>query len=519
MSAPVPHADLEALRRSTPVRRTRGPWASRLMLVLLLAGLLGVAYAVLQPLLNPARVVEVTSPQAVVGEVTAAAPGTTLDDVGWLEPSPFPTTVRPLIRGVLDSLEVLEGQRVEKDKTRIGVLRNLDVENAHDEAQAALVVARAAVKRAKAEHERARRVAEQRLELRAKLADIKGELAVDRKEVERLGAELVTAQAAATTARVDLESFQQLQGAGGEAPLAARRAAARVEEADARVAALRVAVERARVHVERDESLVRLAQEGVDDPRALEGDVLVAASKLAVAEAALTRAGVEAEIAARNLAHLEVKAPIDGVVMRLESAPGAVVGPAGEFKEGAEGGPGATSSLNRMTGSLVSLYDPTQLQVRVDLLFGQVPQIGKGTTVTFTVDAIPGKTFRGEVERMVHEADISQNALQVKLRVVDPDPRMRPEMLCRVKFEGKRRSATTSPDKSGKGQLRIPTRAVRDGAVYVLDPRGHGVARKVPVTVIAEEGEWSIVEGDLGLSSKVILSVVEDGESVRSSDE
>ncbi len=519
MADSMPHTDLEALRRSTPVRRTRGPWVSRLMFFVLIAGLLGVAYAVLQPMINPARRVKTTSPQAVVGEIQAAAPGTTLDDVGWLEPSPFPTTVRPLIRGVLDSLEVLEGQVVEKGKTRIGFLRNLDVENAHEAAKADLVVAKAAVARAEAEHERARRVSEQRLELRTTLLDIKGELAVDKKEVERLRAELTTAQAAARTARVDLESFRQLQGAGSEAPLAAKRAAARVEEADARVVSLGVAIERAQVHVSRDETLVRIAQEGVDDPRALEGDVLVAASKLSAAKAALGRADVEEQIAARNLAHLEVHAPIDGVVMRLESAPGAVVGPAGEFKEGAEGGPGATSSLNRMTGSLVSLYDPKQLQVRVDLLFGQVPQIGKGTTVTFTVDAIPGKTFKGEVERMVHEADINQNALQVKLRVVDVDPRMRPEMLCRVKFEGERRAATPGSGNKSGGQLRVPTAAIRDGAVFVLDPRGKGVARRVPVEILAAEGDWTIVQGDLGLSSKLILDVVEDGESVRSGDE
>ena len=77
MADSMPHADLEALRRSTPVRRTRGPWVARLVFFLLIAGLIGVAYAVLQPLINPARRVKTTSPQAVIGEVQAAAPGTT----------------------------------------------------------------------------------------------------------------------------------------------------------------------------------------------------------------------------------------------------------------------------------------------------------------------------------------------------------------------------------------------------------------------------------------------------------
>ena len=37
-------------------------------------------------------------------------------------------------------------------------------------------------------------------------------------------------------------------------------------------------------------------------------------------------------------------------------------------------------------------------------------------------------------------------------------------------------------------------------------------ARRVPVRVVSVDGDTSIVEGQLGLSSKIIVDAVEDGE-------
>jgi hypothetical protein len=56
---------------------------------------------------------------------------------------------------------------------------------------------------------------------------------------------------------------------------------------------------------------------------------------------------------------------------------------------------------------------------------------------------------------------------------------------------------------------------VRGEAVWVLDPRGGGRARRIPVRVIGPSGDRTEVEGDLGLSLRVILDPVEDDERVR----
>jgi hypothetical protein len=169
--------------------------------------------------------------------------------------------------------------------------------------------------------------------------------------------------------------------------------------------------------------------------------------------------------------------------------------------------------LNRMTGSIVSLYDPSRLQARVDLPFEELPGIEAGTPVEIEAKALPGRTFHGRVHRLVHEADITQAKLQVKARIEDPDGLMRPEMLCTVRFLVT--GDAPAPGRPAAARLLVPSEAVRGDVVFVYDPTGGGRARRVPVRMLARDGEWTEVEGDLGLTSKVILEAVEDGQRVR----
>ena len=73
-----PHPDLEALRRTEPVHEApRRPWLPRITALVLVLGLLGAAYAVLQPVLFPPKQVRVSAVRTVTtpGSVrTATAP-------------------------------------------------------------------------------------------------------------------------------------------------------------------------------------------------------------------------------------------------------------------------------------------------------------------------------------------------------------------------------------------------------------------------------------------------------------
>ena len=207
---------------------------------------------------------------------------------------------------------------------------------------------------------------------------------------------------------------------------------------------------------------------------------------------------------------------MDGVVLRLESAPGALVGPEGEFKGEGEGygldrsaqppdGRRSSRSTTRRTCRSASTC-----RTRTWPASSRVPRS------SIEAKALPGRTFQGRgATACVHEADITKAKLQVKVR-----------------HRGSR-SAAASGDavhgalpREGRGRGRRDGRARRRaprspprpcGATPSSSSTPPAVAARgaFAVRVVRQDGDWTEVEGDLGLSSKVILDDVEDGQSVR----
>ncbi len=511
------HPDLEALRRSEPAapppRRRLG---ARVVAVLLTLGLLGAAYAVLQPLFFPPTPVRMAGVRPVAAGDGSTPRTSFVQAAGWVEADPFPVTVRPLVRGVVERMDVLEGTRVEKDKTVIAVLRNADLENALTTAEAQLALMKSIHEHRKTTHGVAVAILEQKIDLRAMVAQRKGELATARAEVDRAAARRKVSEASLAKARVDLEAQESLEKAGHVTPTALATAKAQVLEMEERVKEVRFDEVRMVAELGRISDLLELAREAERDPRVLQGKVDEAMAAVHHAHADEKRAQADVDVARRNVDLLTIKAPMTGYVLRLEAAPGASVGPAGEFKGSGEGA-GSTGLINRMTGGLCSLYDPAKLQVRVDVPYADLPGIVQGTEVELVARAVPGKNFRGVVDRLVREADISQAKLQVKVRVTDPDPRLAPEMIMTARFLVKpEKDAPKGRKGSGPTRMLVPSEAVRAEAVFVLDPTGGGKARRVAVRVIREHDDgWTEVEGELGLSSKVILDPVEAGQAVK----
>jgi hypothetical protein len=143
-----------------------------------------------------------------------------------------------------------------------------------------------------------------------------------------------------------------------------------------------------------------------------------------------------------------------------------------------------------------------------------LPALGVGTEAAVEVDAVRGRTLEGEVLRFVGEANIQNNKLWVKVRLVETDPLLRPEMLCRVKFLAR---APADGDTPATRRLEVPTQALQGDAVFVFDPTRGGRARRVPVSRHGEHDGFTAVEGALGVSNEVILDPhgVEDGMKVK----
>jgi multidrug efflux pump subunit AcrA (membrane-fusion protein) len=479
-----------------------------------MGGLAALYGAFLDPLLFPPRAVRLAPVRAAEAGATVARHAVATAP-GWLEASPYPVTVRPLVAGVVDHFEVVEGQAVTKGETVIAVLRSVEIENAVKTAEAEVLAREARVAAAVAHTAHVRALLEQRIDLRAAVLTAEAKARRGREMLPEAEAALAAAEAGLERARVEVDAQRALQGTGGTPPISLRLAEAAFRTAEAERTMRQAARARVRAELDVDERMLALAEEALREPRGLQGDVEVAEKEEAAARAEAAAAATALAVARANAALLTVRAPVSGAVERLLCAPGAPAGPMGDMREPVTVGPGATSGLDAATGGLTLLYDPARLQARVEVPVADLPAVGVGTEASIEVDAVRGRSLRGEVLRLVGEANIQNNKLWVKVRLLDTDPLLRPEMLCRVKFLGRADAAAAAGPASGRWL--VPAGALQGDAVFVFDPTRGGRARRVAVMRHGERDGLAEVQGDLGVSNDVILDPagLEDGAKVR----
>jgi multidrug efflux pump subunit AcrA (membrane-fusion protein) len=146
-----------------------------------------------------------------------------------------------------------------------------------------------------------------------------------------------------------------------------------------------------------------------------------------------------------------------------------------------------------------------------------------GQRCEVVVEVLPDRTFAGEVTRITHQADLQKNTLQIKVRVLDPDPMLRPEMLTRVRFLGGEDDRTDASGVAGNvdtppaAPVLIPASAVIAGeagdTVHAVRERrsGRGVVAVVSVRLgRANQDEtddgWVRATGDLRPGDLVVVS-------------
>jgi multidrug efflux pump subunit AcrA (membrane-fusion protein) len=211
---------------------------------------------------------------------------------------------------------------------------------------------------------------------------------------------------------------------------------------------------------------------------------------------------------------MEVRSPADGIVMQRLAEPGAKFMVAMDDPRSAQA---------------VRLYDPKRLQVRVDVPLADAAKVGVGQSATVVVGVLPDRSFGGEVTRIVNEADIQKNTLQVKVAITDPSPELKPEMLARVRFDigghDGHGSSTTQPastDGGGGAQvvfapIDLIHRMGDSAMAWVVDPR-RGVAQHRTIQLgTAQQDGWIAVTSGLMPGDQLIADNegLSDGQRVR----
>jgi len=220
-------------------------------------------------------------------------------------------------------------------------------------------------------------------------------------------------------------------------------------------------------------------------------DTVVARHSKAEAAIAGFRAGIAAARANHRAAQVAVeqtliRAPFDGVVLTKNANVGDVITP--------------FSSALGSQAAVVTMADMSTLEVEADVAEANIAKVKVGQPAEIQLDALPDGRFRGEVHRTVPTVDRSKATVTVKIRFIESDERILPEMSAKVAF-----LAREVPAGENTPRTTVPASAVveRDGrkVVYaVKDSKASEVAVKIGPAI----GDLVQVEG-VKAGDKVVL--------------
>ena len=248
----------------------------------------------------------------------------------------------------------------------------------------------------------------------------------------------------------------------------ARAAAARARAATARAQLSEVAIQLAR-----EQKLVASGAMGAATADDLTARSKSLAEQVNAADADVTASQAEVTALSVNLGNTTIRSPFNGTVVTKPLQPGDVVTP---------GTP------------MVRIADFESIVVETDVPEVRLHLVKKAGPCEIVLDAYPDKHWRGEVVDVSPELNRSKASATVKVRFLDRDETVLPEMAARVSFL----EAPLDANKLNEPPKKIvPGSAVVDRAgsrvVFVLES---GKVRMAPVTLGARFGDgYELVEG------------------------
>jgi RND family efflux transporter MFP subunit len=226
--------------------------------------------------------------------------------------------------------------------------------------------------------------------------------------------------------------------------------------------------------------------------RAVEG---VKASEAVVhaAEAALQNAKA-------SLDYTLIRAPFDAVVLTKNADIGDIVTPLG--------------AAANAKAAVVTIADMNSLQVEVDVSETSITTIRVGQPCDIQLDALPDTRFRGEVYAIVPTIDRSKATVLVKVRFLDKDRRMLPDMSAKVSFLPRKLAPEEMKPRLAAGRSALIN---LNGKTFAYLLEGNRV-RETPVRVGATFGDMVEILSGLKAGDRVVVTPpkgLKDGSRVK----
>ena len=310
--------------------------------------------------------------------------------------------------------------------------------------------------------------------------------------------------------------------AAAQARLAELEAGSRpqeIERAKAHQERLEADVKNAEVNLRRVERLVKdgvLQQQALDDARArydMAQNALAAAredyelarigprlEQIELARAQVRQAEAELAFAQAQWQNTIIRAPVSGTILDRYVDLGEMVTTGFTSDRGAK-------------QALVSIADLRDLQVEMDISEADIAKAQLNQPTTITPDAYQDRRYDGVVEYIADVADRQKATIQVKVKVLNPDKFLRPDMGAKVTFY---EMGTAVPQQ--RASVLVPKSAVvnQGGRTVVFIVKDEKAVVQ-PVVVGPEESGYVPVFQGLQGGESVIVSgqdTLKDGDQI-----
>lgn len=179
----------------------------------------------------------------------------------------------------------------------------------------------------------------------------------------------------------------------------------------------------------------------------------------------------QVDYAQTQLSDTIIKAPVNGTILERAVEKGEFVTTSFVGDKGAK-------------GYVASLADLDDLQVELDIAQNDFAKLGPKQKGVISVDAFPDRKYDGYIYEVAPEANRQKATVQVKVKVVNPDRYLRPEMNSSVAFLADEQPTSA---RSTDAVIVIPATAVKDGSVFVV-LNGKAIRRPVKVGMTMSNG-------------------------------
>ncbi len=279
----------------------------------------------------------------------------------------------------------------------------------------------------------------------------------------------------------DLEALVQQAEAG----LVVGRAQVELAEAD---------VEKAKADYDRNETFLKSGVITNSDFELVRSLYKSAIARLNSAKANI--AAIDANIRNANVQveNTIIRAPFDGTILTKNADIGEIVAP---FASGANS-----------RGNVVTMADMSSLQLEADVSETNIERIKLGQPCEIALDAAPDKRYRGEVWKIVPTADRAKATILTKIRFLEIDKKVLPEMSAKVTFLSQ---AISDSAMKAKPKMTVPASALveRNGRKVLFMVKNDIVQEVAPLVGETLGDRIEIVSG-VQAGDRIVAKPAED---------